>query len=362
MLGSLLENLKGIQRRKSRENQRKSEMMSDKTAADYIKENEIRLRSCGKLTEAEHAMSNDEITNSHVLLDQDMDALKYKFEKVKTVKLYEIQQYEEGDINDVSIVEMPLRSSSAELEFPVSKLHLGVDFRPRTTSMPTKNTLTKPILRNKNSPWFKKDGNLDQCEDSYHFEKSLTSETYGETGDKYFNQKDKFFENNLEPERGCYSAISNELALDDFLQSEMRARASSMPTKTTYRKPHTYKTRLSHQHLNIEPKAEPLNTRAFELTKGKLIKRDDSRSTRSTNSIYSSEGESCSVSINLSRASSISIEENIRQIGSPKRPTPFKVYVQGLQDVGKTSLTQQFMTSDDIAEFDTSIGKSIKSH
>lgn len=149
-----------------------------------------------------------------------------------------------------------------------------------------------------------------------------------------------------------------EKNLDKFLNDEMRPRTSSMPTRNAFRKPmHLKRACLG---LNIEPDTETYTVRAFEMnSKGVIVRRSDSMRSRSTNSIVSSEGDFCPLSPNSRTSSSLSRESVNTSPGSvpPTNMFPMRVLVLGAPGCGKTAITQQFMTSEYLGGFDTSIGE-----
>lgn len=151
-----------------------------------------------------------------------------------------------------------------------------------------------------------------------------------------------------------------EKNLDIFLQDEIRPRTSSMPTRNAFRRPQSQQLQRALLRLNIEPDEEKYTVRSFEMnSKGVIIKRTDSMRSRSTNSIVSSEGDFCPLSP-LSRTSSSMSRESLGtspiSTAQPSLP-PIRVMVLGGPAVGKTALTQQFMTTEYLGGFDTSIGE-----
>lgn len=151
-----------------------------------------------------------------------------------------------------------------------------------------------------------------------------------------------------------------EKNLDMFLSDEMRPRTSSMPTRNTLKKPHPQQLRQAFLGLNIDPLGDKYTVRAFEMnSKGIIIRRSDSMRSRSTNSVISSEGDFCPLSP-LSHTSSSLSRDSIRTSPGSFAPTisfRTRILIVGAPDVGKTALAQQFMTSEYLGGFDTSIGK-----
>ena len=148
-----------------------------------------------------------------------------------------------------------------------------------------------------------------------------------------------------------------EKNLDKFLNEDMRPRTSSMPTRNAFRKPQIRRTLFG---LNIEPDIETYTVRTFEMnSKGVIVRRSDSMRSRSTNSIVSSEGDFCPLSPNSRTSSSLSRDSVNTSPGSvpPTNMFPARVLVLGSPGCGKTAITQQFMTSEYLGGFDTSIGE-----
>ena len=132
---------------------------------------------------------------------------------------------------------------------------------------------------------------------------------------------------------------------------EMRPRTCSMPTRNTFRKPGLGLLGQAHHGLHLDVETDLYRLRTFSTTsKGLVINRGDSM--RSTNSIYSSGSEQFPLSASSRTSSTLSRESfGLMQV------VPFRVTVLGASGVGKTAITQQFMTSEYLGGFDTSIGK-----
>lgn len=170
--------------------------------------------------------------------------------------------------------------------------------------------------------------------------------------------------NMLPPPRKRASSFKkpNEKNIDIFLNDDIRPRTCSMPSRSSFRKPHHQELQRALLRLNIETDTETYTVRSFKMnSKGVIIKRTDSMRSRSTNSIVSSEGDMCPLSPVSQTSSSVSRES----VGTSPCSTaasgmfPCRVMVVGAPDVGKTALTQQFMTSEYLGGFDTSAGESI---
>ena len=129
---------------------------------------------------------------------------------------------------------------------------------------------------------------------------------------------------------------------------DIRPRTSSMPTRNTIKRPGC----LSHTALHLDVDNELYTLRSFATTsKGVVVNRGDSLRSRSSNSVYSSGSELCPLSPGSRTSSSISRES----IGTSD--SVYRVAVLGASGVGKTAITQQFMTSEYLGGFDTSIGE-----
>ena len=138
--------------------------------------------------------------------------------------------------------------------------------------------------------------------------------------------------------------------LETLTYEDMRPRTCSMPTRNTMKKPGS----LSHHTLHLEVDTDIYTLRSFSTTaKGVVVNRGDSLRSKSTNSVYSSGSEFCPLSPSSRTSSSISHDS----FGGSCTGS-FKVAVLGSSGVGKTAITQQFMTSEYLGGFDTSIGKS----
>jgi hypothetical protein len=190
---------------------------------------------------------------------------------------------------------------------------LPSEIRPRTFSMPARNTCTKPIIRKNQRSHL-----------NLNIDKPLIAEVKNKTGAH-------------KPTAPC--------ELDIFFEEEMRTRTSSMPTTSLCNKPRIQHLRHSHQNLFARPELEIHTVRSFELdNKGKIIKRSESKSTRSSTSELSFDDDFF-LSKNTSRMSSVEVAEG------------YNVYVKGIEGVGKTALMQQFLTTQYLGGFDTVNGK-----
>ncbi|KAK3085305.1 hypothetical protein FSP39_001313 [Pinctada imbricata] len=136
---------------------------------------------------------------------------------------------------------------------------------------------------------------------------------------------------------------------EDYEMDEIRPRTSSLPTKNTYKKPNLLTIKATAGILYEDSENDFYRQRHFETTsKGGLVNRGDSLISRSTNSIVSSGSEIGA----LSRTSS-SVSQG--SLGNDVSGKTYNVLMLGAQGVGKTALTQQFMTSEYLGGFDTSI-------
>lgn len=153
---------------------------------------------------------------------------------------------------------------------------------------------------------------------------------------------------------------------------EMRPRTSSLPTRNNVRRPNL-------QYLSPHPfpssssspcghdHDEFYTIRSFSTTsKGQLVNRGDSWRSRSTNSVLSSGSGSNTELTHLSEASSqcsLSREGSgeLGNSGGTESPAPsampYRVLMLGSAGVGKSSLTEQFSTSEYLGTFGPSIGE-----
>lgn len=139
----------------------------------------------------------------------------------------------------------------------------------------------------------------------------------------------------------------------------IRPRTSSMPTKSSVRKPtllHLNHRHHTHEYNANEHDADKYPVRMFKVnSKGVIKSRSDSMRSRGSAS-FSSEGEMCRMLSQSSLASSSS-HDSISTYKSLGNMSTSYVKVLGGTDVGKTALMQQFMTSEYMGGFDTSNGK-----
>ena len=161
---------------------------------------------------------------------------------------------------------------------------------------------------------------------------------------------------NIEPitrKRSLSFKIAKETHVDSYSQREMRPRTCSMPT-SAYRR---LMLQGTHLRLNIQPDTEEYTVRSFKTKSKGIVALGDSRRKRSSNSVSSSEGDVCPVSPVSISSCSLSRES----IVMCPAMLPSRVIVIGASSVGKTALTQQFMTSEYLGGFNTSYGKVYKS-
>ncbi|XP_052815737.1 GTP-binding protein RAD-like [Mya arenaria] len=145
-----------------------------------------------------------------------------------------------------------------------------------------------------------------------------------------------------------------EKNLDMFLSNDMRPRTSSMPSRNAFKRSHEQLLQKTLLGLNIEPELETYTVREFEMnSKGVIVHRSDSMRSRSTNSVMSSEGDFCPISPTSRTSSSLS-RDSVAPSPVPSAP-PARVLVTGIVGCGKTAITQQFMTSEYLGGFNTSI-------
>ncbi|KAL8590264.1 hypothetical protein ACOMHN_006380 [Nucella lapillus] len=139
---------------------------------------------------------------------------------------------------------------------------------------------------------------------------------------------------------------------------EMRPRTSSLPTKNSIRRPILQYLTPPHTSSSARDHDEFYTIRSFVTTsKGQLVNRGDSLRSRSTNSIMSSGSGSMTELTRLSQASS---QCSLCHEGSgPESPSAlpllYRVLMLGSAGVGKSSLTQQFATSEYLGTFGPSI-------
>lgn len=148
-----------------------------------------------------------------------------------------------------------------------------------------------------------------------------------------------------------------EKNLDVFMEDDIRPRTSSMPTRSNFRRPQAHLLQRALLRLNIEQDADKYPVRSFEMnSKGVIVKRTDSMRSRSTNSIQS-DGDLYPLSPVSQTSSSVSKESVGTSPGStaPVAFDPVKISIMGAPSVGKTAIAQQFMTSEYLGGFDTSI-------
>lgn len=317
-----------------------------KTAADYIHENEMRLRTYSAPTRNTLVRPR---RARKPLEEEETD--KYVFEKVKPKSKLVCLSYDMYglNINDDQITNIASRSNENILH------QEPIVMRPRTLSMPTENPYQaagKRVLEQLRA---------DKHEDAERNpqRKGTIPKTNSACADTSYDMKDKLYDWDLNYSNSKLRKLEN-VTLNNIFEDEIRTRTSSMPTRSTYTRPNVHHLRRSHQDLFTRPEIEIQAVRAFEIsTKGKLIKRSESRSTRSSSSIHSVDDDI--PHLNLSRDSSIQSADEHGVIVSGIRMTKvFPVLVIGNVGVGKTALVQQFLSTQYLGGFDTSIGKICK--
>lgn len=179
-------------------------------------------------------------------------------------------------------------------------------------------------------------------------------------------QGSRLMTNNDDLRRGACRQRAFSLIKDkhmDLLEFDegIRPRTSSMPVRSDIKKPNLH--HLHHRHhghlsmfYNHDHDLNTYPVRMFEVnSKGVIKKRSDSMRSRSSTS-FSSDGELCAPLSQSSLASSSSrgSTETYKSVGPVNASV---VMVLGVSGVGKTALTQQFMTSEYLGGFDTSMGK-----
>lgn len=148
----------------------------------------------------------------------------------------------------------------------------------------------------------------------------------------------------------------NKHHLDDLQLEEMRPRTCSLPNKNGYQRPQFLSPPIS-AHFENQDDSDWYRLRNFVTTSKGIINRGDSYKSRSSNSIVSS-GSSISEVHQLSRASSFMSQGSTNNsVASSVCAPPYRVLVVGSQAVGKTAITQQFMTSEYMGDIDDTFGK-----
>lgn len=155
----------------------------------------------------------------------------------------------------------------------------------------------------------------------------------------------------------AFSCVKNKSADHADDGTGMRPRTFSMPAGSNINKPsfsvlqNRYRGRVLG---SIDHDPDIYTVRMFEVnSKGVIKRRSDSWRSRSTAS-FSSEGEPCPLS--PSSAASSSSQDSIGNFSACTVGTSI-IMVLGAEGVGKTALTQQFMTTEYLGGFDTSSGK-----
>lgn len=156
-------------------------------------------------------------------------------------------------------------------------------------------------------------------------------------------------------------SFMKEKHMDLLAEDEgIRPRTCSMPTRSEIKKPNLHHISRRH-HGNLSYTNEHENgigtypVRMFEVnSKGVIQKRADSMRSCSTTSI-SSESELCGHHSRSSLASSSS-QDSVGTCKSGGHVATSVVKVLGGDGVGKTAIAQQFMTSEYLGGFDTSMG------
>ncbi|XP_064640665.1 GTP-binding protein RAD-like isoform X2 [Lineus longissimus] len=150
-----------------------------------------------------------------------------------------------------------------------------------------------------------------------------------------------------------------DLALED----EIRPRTSSMPTskKPAFLSPPP--SALWHSNHGTDDDHPLYRVRSFKTTTKGIVNRGDSFKSRSTNSVastgsFGSIGHLCNSLDDCrntsSHASVNSHGSTTNSVASSVGNQVYKVFIMGSSGVGKTALTQQFMTSEYMGAFDTS--------
>ena len=140
----------------------------------------------------------------------------------------------------------------------------------------------------------------------------------------------------------------------------IRPRTSSMPVNSGIKKPTLGQ--LHHRHhgrpsVSFNNDNETYTVRMFKVnSKGVIKSRTDSMRSRSTNSFSSDGGWELCAQFSQSSLASSSSQDSVGTYKSIEQGNTAAVLVLGYPGVGKTALTQQFMTSEYLGGFDTSMG------
>lgn len=158
----------------------------------------------------------------------------------------------------------------------------------------------------------------------------------------------------------AYSLMKERNGTKVDFADQMRPRTCSMPSRNTIRKlsscPGLQKYKGQFVGGSHTYDVDTYVVRSFEVnSKGVIKSRSDSLRSRSTAS-FSSEGEPCPLS-----QSSVFSNSSLESItnGNTDFVASWSVRVFGMPGVGKTALTQQFMTSEYLGGFNTSLGRCI---
>ena len=150
--------------------------------------------------------------------------------------------------------------------------------------------------------------------------------------------------------------------LDEFDEC-IRPRTSSMPVRSEIKRPNlSHIHRRHHERLQWNQCADheqnTYTVRMFEVnSKGVIKSRTDTMRSRSTNSMSSDGGGDMYLHLSQLSLDSSSSKDSFGTQKSTGQCNVSHVIVMGSEGVGKTALTQQFMTSEYLGGFDTSIGK-----
>ncbi|XP_060551659.1 uncharacterized protein LOC132713187, partial [Ruditapes philippinarum] len=174
-----------------------------------------------------------------------------------------------------------------------------------------------------------------------------------------FSEEDSFQNLNiLQIPRKRATSCGTVKERNGFINDDIRPRTNSMPTRGTIEKPDTQNLKRQLFQLSKSSDDEIYNVRSFEInSKGVIIKMPDSVRSRSASSIYSLDGEFHTNSAHSIASSSVSRESlgESLHVMSLSVLSPLLVMVLGEPSVGKTGLTQQFMTMEYLGGFNTSV-------
>lgn len=296
---------------------------AQKTAAEYIHKNEMRLRSYSVPSRNNLVVRQFQSHMSHV----ETYSEPYVFEKVKR------------KCKPISFDDETTGINENTEQFTGYELYDG-RMRPRTLSMPAQNMYQKPrkhILKRSH-------------EDLYN--KAAINTDFAEENPLMNNRGIT----TVQPHHKENNYVS--LAAADLYEDEIRARTSSMPTKTTVKKPQTQRLRRSHHDIYVRSVEKIIPVRSFEINrKGEIVKRLESTCMRSSKNVHFEKNDQ-HFSSDLSRNSSAFPKESNDATGRGAKF--YRVFVEGSRSVGKTAFIQRFFTAQYVKGFSSLYGKFLR--